>query len=463
MLPFGIFSLLETFIGKNGMFIHRFEIRERGLAMNSINIGLPIVGQTYNPNPVQTPANSKASFAIDRGKIPTQAKNFIAKYDTNKDGVLNFQEYQQVGSLTDGLKSTVSSPDLAKALFAMYAGPSGTLNAAEWARSTVNMDDDFDGKITQAELDKNVELRQEQLKIDPELAIMRGYIGSINVGDTMFGLAHSVILSGKGDPEVAQAWAKNSTLKAIATGELGETKKANWDKLTALGQQYYPDEASTAPNDLFAILDLKANYLDTMIKADTFPKQGNKLFGDPRVNQNASDTMHIQQVSQFLDSVTIPNDIKVMQEELNTLPANHPDRAQLKQGISIAKQRLQTSQNYLAMIKDLEQKGAIAPPSESLQKVLTQLDRVPLSAGRDLITNLIKELQIANAIDYTASEDEINKSFAKVPQLMDALYKKNAYALGTTSNSPRSIEAFDPKAWGNKPQFLPFGSFSSNA
>jgi len=43
------------------------------------------------------------------------------------------------------------------------------------------------------------------------------------------------------------------------------------------------------------------------------------------------------------------------------------------------------------------------------------------------------------------------------------LYKKNAYALGTTSNSPESIEAFDPKAWGNTPQFIPFGNFSSNA
>jgi hypothetical protein len=151
--------------------------------MNSINIGLPIVGQTYNPNQAQTPSDSNDSFAIDRGKIPTQAKNFIAKYDTNKDGVLNFDEYQQAGSLTDGLKSTVSSPELAKALFAMYAGPSGTLNAAEWARSTVNMDDDLDGKITQAELDKNTERHQENLKIDPQLAVMRSYIGLITVGD----------------------------------------------------------------------------------------------------------------------------------------------------------------------------------------------------------------------------------------------------------------------------------------
>jgi hypothetical protein len=435
--------------------------------MNSINIGLPIVGQTSSPSQVpannQPATNSNKSFAIDRGKIPTQAKNFIAKYDTNKDGVLNFDEYQQAGTLTDGMKSTVSSPDLAKALFAMYAGPSGTLNAAEWARTTVQFDDDMDGKITQAELDKNVELRQEQLKIDPELAIMRNYIGAICAGDTRFGLAHSLLPSGKGDPEVAQALSQHSTLKAISKGELGETKKANWDKLTALGQQYYPDEEHSSWNDLETVLDLKANYLETMIKADNFPKQGDKLFGDPRVNQNASNAIHIVQVSHLLDSVTIPNDIKAMQEELNALPANHPDRAQLKQGISIANQRLQRSQNYLAMISDMKQKGAIAPPSEILQKVLTQLDRFPLSAGSDLITNLIKELQIANAIDYTASEDEINKSFAKVPQRMEALYKKNAYALGTISNSPGSIEAFDPKAWGNTPQFIPFGNFSSNA
>jgi hypothetical protein len=425
--------------------------------MNSINIGLPIVGQAFMPRPSQPATNSKDSFAIDRGKIPTQAKSFIAKYDTNKDGVLNFDEYQQAGTLTDGMKSTVSSPELAKALFAMYAGPSGTLNAAEWARSTLNMDDDFDGKITQAELDKNVELQQERLKIDPQLAVMRGYIGAIGVGDALFGPAHSLLPSGKGDPEVAQAWAKRSTLKAVATGELGETKKSNWDKMNALNEQYYPEEASTAPNDLFAILDLKANYADTMQKSRP------PNFNDPRAVQNSNDELHIEEVADLNDTVIIPRDIKVMQEGLNTLPANDPRRAELEQSINVANQRLQTARNHLAMINNMKQAGALPPPSESLQKILTQLDRVPLSAGKVRIDNLVKELQVANAIDYTASEDEINKSFAKVPQLMEALYKKNAYALGTTSNSPESIEAFDPKAWGNTPQFIPFGNFSSNA
>ncbi len=262
------------------------------------------------------------------------------------------------------------------------------------------------------------------------------------------------------DPEIAQALAKNSTLKAVAKGELGDTKKSNWDKMDALDQQYDPAEENTSPNDIGTILKLKANYDDTMEKAR--PSR-NRLFNDPRAVQNSNDNLHIEQAAALMDTVIIPRDITVMQEVLNTLPANAPRRAELKQGISIANQRLQSSQNYLAMINDMKQKGALPPPSESLQKVLTQLDRVPASAGKVLMDHLVKELQIANAIDYTASEDEINKSFAKVPQLMDALYKKNSYALGTTSNSPESIEAFNPTAWGNKPQFRSFGSFSSNA
>ena len=195
--------------------------------MNSINIGLPIVGQTYNPNPAQTPANSKASFAIDRGKIPTQAKNFIAKYDTNKDGVLNFEEYQQAGTLTDGMKSTVSSPELAKALFAMYAGPSGTLNAAEWARSTVTMDDNFDGKITQKELDIAIDMRQEGLKIDPDLAIQATYAKSIQNSANYLGASNLLLSSGQLDPEVSMGMKMGqTTVNLAAIGELGQEKKS---------------------------------------------------------------------------------------------------------------------------------------------------------------------------------------------------------------------------------------------
>ncbi len=328
----------------------------------------------------------------------------------------------------------------------------------------------MDGTITQAELDKNVELRQEQLKVDPELAIMRNYIGAIYTGDTRFGLAHSLLPSGKGDPEVAQALSQHSTLKATSTGELGETKKANWDKLTALSQQYYPEEENSSWNDLETVLDLKANYVDTIIKAHKFPKQGNKLAKDPSVFQNAVDDLYIQELRAYSNIATLPGTITSLRKQLSALPATHPDRPNIEEEILAGQKMLQQSKDDLAEIQISKQKGFLnQPPSVNLQKMLTQLYSVPLGTGSvaidwGVMNNLVKELEVANAIDYTASDNEIKKSFAKVPQRMEALYKKNMYALGTPgSPAPKSIEAFDPKAWGNKPQFIPFGSFSSNA
>jgi hypothetical protein len=137
-------------------------------------MNLQFFGQSYAPTSNHA-INRPNGFVMQRGNIPEQAKNYIAKYDANRDGVLSFEEYQKVGSLTGEMKSTVSSPELAKAMFAMVAGPSMTMNAAEWARGTVYMDENIDGTITQAELDKATQVNQNRVKVDKELAITDMY------------------------------------------------------------------------------------------------------------------------------------------------------------------------------------------------------------------------------------------------------------------------------------------------
>ena len=104
----------------------------------------------YNPGvPRPQPA-----FQIAEGQLDVQAEQFIKQWDTNRDGVLSLAEFQKSDGLTGNVKTAFSSPQLAQALWAVVAGPSQTLSAAEYARAVVGMDTNFDGKITQQESDR---------------------------------------------------------------------------------------------------------------------------------------------------------------------------------------------------------------------------------------------------------------------------------------------------------------------
>ncbi len=93
-------------------------------------------------------------FQIQEGQLDKQAIQFVNKWDTNRDGVLSLQEFTKSEGLTGDVKTALSSPQLAQALWAVVAGPSQTLSAAEYARAVVAMDSNFDGKITQQESDR---------------------------------------------------------------------------------------------------------------------------------------------------------------------------------------------------------------------------------------------------------------------------------------------------------------------
>ncbi|XVJ51569.1 MAG: hypothetical protein HEQ32_05620 [Vampirovibrio sp.] len=397
----------------------------------------------FNPNAslIRASSNAPAGFQLQMGQMATQGKAFIAKYDADKDGTLNFNEYQAAGgNLTDGLQSTVSSPELAKALFACHAGPSGTLNAAEWARSIRAFDDNFDGIITQAELDKNIAARQDLLKIDPNLYILDEYLGAASHGKAIFG--QSIIQNGAKkelDPElqIAQDLVKPFT----------ETEKANLEKIKAISEQYYPKDNPSDFNNLGLISKLKAGYSERL-DSSVFPA-GHPYYSDPRAKQAYIDQTYVLQA-------TLKGELganRMLQNGrlalLRQLPPEHPQIPMLLQDIAQIQQDIDRSGNQLNKVTAVlqQEKARGSNPSSLIGKVMAQLNGMNTPEAM----NLLDTLGSIYTVDMSASPEEIDKHLDMMPRLVETVFKTNRYVVGDDLSPKTSIpEAQSAQAWGTK-------------
>jgi hypothetical protein len=440
--------------------------------MNSINSGLPIVGQSFTRGSNQPVTNGNKSFTIHRGKIPTQAKNFIAKYDTNKDGVLNFKEYQQAGTLTDGMKSTVASPKLAKALFAMYAGPSGTLNAAEWARSTTWMDEDFDGKITQAELDTTTALQQDRLRIDPELAIPLTYGKFVSGAQDLLGFPNLLLPSGQIDPEVNISLGVDMANFASAlVGQFGEQKKNNAKKIIEANEKYYPatDTKPTGTSEdtfnleFFYDLSLTEDY---RLNKSLVSPQNLDFIGSTAYLQNAKDYYEISTLMNVLGEVLASASLESDYREIAQLPLNHPDRPQLLANYNMGLQALKKEQQLAEKVWSTSQHPVLSSfsPNPALKKVLDLILGMPQTMAVDAY-GILKKLKGVYLVDTSASSKDIQKHLVGLEPSTESFYKTLVYKLGTPSNqdSQQMPEIYDSKNWGTQAQNLSWTSFANNA
>lgn len=92
-------------------------------------------------------------------KISTQSKDYVSNNDKDKNGTVDFTEFQQAGGLTGQVKSNLS-PENLKAVYMSFAGSDG-LDARDYGQALAYIDsikgkDDpgyGDGTITQAESD----------------------------------------------------------------------------------------------------------------------------------------------------------------------------------------------------------------------------------------------------------------------------------------------------------------------
>jgi hypothetical protein len=142
---------------------------------------------------LQKAGSNAASFKIQEGQLDVQATSFIQKWDANEDGVLDLNEFRQSDGLTGDVKTSISSAELAQALWAAIAGPDGTLSAGEYARSLLGMDENLDGVITQKESDKIKTKWAKEAAEDPGKANVRIYKDNVALGtdvglDTKFAL-----------------------------------------------------------------------------------------------------------------------------------------------------------------------------------------------------------------------------------------------------------------------------------
>jgi hypothetical protein len=142
---------------------------------------------------LQKAGSNAASFKIQEGQLDVQATSFIQKWDANEDGVLDLNEFRQSDGLTGDVKTSISSAELAQALWAAIAGPDGTLSAGEYARGLLGMDENLDGVITQKESDKIKTKWAKEAAEDPGKANVRIYNDNVALGtdvglDTKFAL-----------------------------------------------------------------------------------------------------------------------------------------------------------------------------------------------------------------------------------------------------------------------------------
>jgi hypothetical protein len=121
-------------------------------------------------------------FQIQAGKLDQQAKAFILKNDTNKDGELSQAEVQAAGGLTPGVRSKVSSASIATSLWAGVSGPGGGIGAKEYAQFLVALDFDRDGKITQDESDATMTSWSNFIQAYPTVAHSSIYSALVQKG-----------------------------------------------------------------------------------------------------------------------------------------------------------------------------------------------------------------------------------------------------------------------------------------
>jgi hypothetical protein len=134
--------------------------------------------------------NNAPTFKIN--KLSTDSKNYISTNDTNKDGGVDFNEFQAAGGLTGDVKSKLSVENL-KAVYASFAGSDAKLDAREYGQALVYIDSrsatgsaDFgDGTITQAESDKFFQELQEVNKGDAQFGALLNYRNITSLGSTL--------------------------------------------------------------------------------------------------------------------------------------------------------------------------------------------------------------------------------------------------------------------------------------
>jgi hypothetical protein len=136
---------------------------------------------------------AKPAFKIQKNSLDIQATDFIAKWDANQDEVLDFKEFKQSDGFTGNVKTNIGSAELAQALWAVVAGPDGTLSAAEYGRALLGMDQNADGFINQQESDKIKTQWATEANEDPGKANVSIYNRNVALGtkaglDTKFGL-----------------------------------------------------------------------------------------------------------------------------------------------------------------------------------------------------------------------------------------------------------------------------------
>ena len=122
-------------------------------------------------------------FQIQAGKLDQQAKAFILKNDTDKDGELSQAEVKAAGGLTPGIRSKVASASIAASLWAGVSGPSGGIGAKEYAQFLIALDFDQDGKITQDESDATTASWSKFIQANPTIAHQAIYAALVQKGN----------------------------------------------------------------------------------------------------------------------------------------------------------------------------------------------------------------------------------------------------------------------------------------
>jgi hypothetical protein len=142
---------------------------------------------------LQKAGSAAPAFKIQKNSLDIQAIDFITQWDANQDEVLDFKEFKQSDGFTGNVKTNIGSAELAQALWAVVAGPDGTLSAAEYGRALLGMDQNADGFINQQESDKIKTQWATEANEDPGKANVSIYNRNVALGtkaglDTKFGL-----------------------------------------------------------------------------------------------------------------------------------------------------------------------------------------------------------------------------------------------------------------------------------
>ncbi len=214
-------------------------------------------GATASATAPQKAGSNGVSFKIQEGKLDVQATSFIQKWDANQDGVLDLNEFRQSDGLTGDVKTSISSSELAQALWAAIAGPDGTLSAGEYARSLLGMDENLDGVITQKESDKIKTKWAKEAAEDPGKANVRIYNDNVALGtdvglDTKFALGFEEKYA-KSLEEDDMSDMFDDTISSTDSSDISEILKSLGIDMPKPATTKAPTATSTTP-DIAAIL-----------------------------------------------------------------------------------------------------------------------------------------------------------------------------------------------------------------